>query len=36
MRMFLAAAWVPEGAESGVLNPWSGEVVDTVPRATET
>lgn len=34
MRMYLAGEWVFGEGEMPVNNPWSGEVVDTVPRAT--
>jgi acyl-CoA reductase-like NAD-dependent aldehyde dehydrogenase len=34
VKMFLAGEWVDGGGEREVLNPWSGEVVDTVPNAT--
>ena len=33
MKMFLAGEWVDGEGERDVLNPWSGEVVDTVPNA---
>jgi len=35
VKMFLAGEWVDgAGGERDVLNPWSGDVVDTVPNAT--
>lgn len=33
MKMHLAGEWVRGDGEREVLNPWSGEVVDTVPNA---
>jgi acyl-CoA reductase-like NAD-dependent aldehyde dehydrogenase len=33
VKMFLAGEWVDGEGERDVLNPWSGEVVDTVPNA---
>jgi glyceraldehyde-3-phosphate dehydrogenase (NADP+) len=36
MKMYLAGEWVSGDGESEVRNPWSGEVVDTVPKATAT
>jgi glyceraldehyde-3-phosphate dehydrogenase (NADP+) len=34
MKMFLAGEWVDGGGERQVVNPWSGDVLDTVPDAT--
>jgi acyl-CoA reductase-like NAD-dependent aldehyde dehydrogenase len=34
MRMLLAGEWVDGSAVREVVNPWSGEIVDTVPSAT--
>jgi acyl-CoA reductase-like NAD-dependent aldehyde dehydrogenase len=34
VKMFLAGEWVDGEGEREVLNPWSGDVVDTVPNAT--
>jgi acyl-CoA reductase-like NAD-dependent aldehyde dehydrogenase len=34
MRMYLAGEWTEGANARDVINPWSGEVVDTVPSAT--
>lgn len=34
MRMYIAGEWRGADAEGEIRSPWSGEVVDTVPRAT--
>jgi acyl-CoA reductase-like NAD-dependent aldehyde dehydrogenase len=34
MKMYLAGEWVDGDGETPVTNPWSGETVDIVPRAT--
>jgi acyl-CoA reductase-like NAD-dependent aldehyde dehydrogenase len=34
MKMYLAGEWVAGDGETPVTNPWSGETVDIVPRAT--
>ena len=33
MRMYVAGEWRTAAAEDEIRSPWSGEVVDTVPRA---
>jgi acyl-CoA reductase-like NAD-dependent aldehyde dehydrogenase len=33
MRMYVAGEWRTAGAEDEIRSPWSGDVVDTVPRA---
>ena len=35
MKMFVAGEWVGSGRELAVEDPYSGEVIDTVPSATE-
>jgi len=35
MRMYIAGEWRDGGAEDEIRNPWSRELVDTVPRASE-
>jgi acyl-CoA reductase-like NAD-dependent aldehyde dehydrogenase len=34
MKMYVAGDWVGSEREADVVNPWSGETVDTVPQAT--
>jgi acyl-CoA reductase-like NAD-dependent aldehyde dehydrogenase len=33
VKMYLAGEWTAGDGESTVINPWSGEAIDTVPRA---
>ena len=33
MKMHVAGEWIDGSAQDEVLNPWNGDVVDTVPRA---
>jgi acyl-CoA reductase-like NAD-dependent aldehyde dehydrogenase len=34
MQMYVAGEWTSAASEDEIRNPWSGETVDTVPRAT--
>ncbi len=34
MKMYVAGEWIDGDGESTIASPWSGETVDTVPRAT--
>ena len=34
MQMYVAGEWTSAAAEDEIRSPWSGETVDTVPRAT--
>jgi acyl-CoA reductase-like NAD-dependent aldehyde dehydrogenase len=34
MQMYVAGEWASAAAEDEIRSPWSGEIVDTVPRAT--